>query len=150
MGLMRRAAKRVIKKVMGETKPPAGPATRPPPSRPAKEESPQPNMSNIECGAQELKERLDAGESVMVLDVREAHETAGGAIEGAVLIPLGQLQDRWQEVAKADEVVCYCALGARSLQAAGFLRSQGVDNATSLDGGVVAWQAAGGALVKPG
>jgi rhodanese-related sulfurtransferase len=107
-------------------------------------------MSNIECGAQELKERLDAGEPVTILDVREAHETSGGIIEGALRIPLGQLESRWEELKQADEVVCYCALGARSLQAAGLLRSKGVDNATSMDGGVHAWQAAGGTLVQPG
>jgi adenylyltransferase/sulfurtransferase len=107
-------------------------------------------MSNIECGAQELKERLDAGEPVTILDVREAHETSGGIIEGALRIPLGQLESRWEELKQADEVVCYCALGARSLQAAGLLRSKGVDNATSMDGGVLAWQEAGGTLVQPG
>ena len=146
MGLMRRAAKRVLKKVMGETTPPAEPATRPPPVR---DTPPPPDMSNIECGAQELKERLDAGESVRILDVRQPHETAGGIIEGALCIPLGELERRWDELKNADEVVCYCALGARSLQAAGFLRSKGVDNATSMDGGVLAWQEAGGALVQP-
>jgi rhodanese-related sulfurtransferase len=145
--LMRRAAKRILKGVMGETTPPAGPATRPPPTRPAA--APAPDMSNIECGAQELKERLDAGEPVTILDVREAHETSGGIIEGALRIPLGQLEGRWEELKNADEVVCYCALGARSLQAAGLLRSKGVDNATSMDGGVLAWQEAGGALVQP-
>jgi len=148
MSLMRRAAKRVLKKVMGETKPPAEPATRPPVARQAA--APPPDMSNIECGAQELKERLDAGESVRILDVRQPNETAGGIIEGALLIPLGELEGRWEELANADEVVCYCALGARSLQAAGFLRSKGVDNATSMDGGVHAWMEAGGSLVKQG
>ena len=146
MGLMRRAAKRVLKKVMGETTPPAGPATRPPPVR---DTAPPPDMSNIECGAQELKERLDAGESVRILDVRQPHETAGGIIEGALCIPLGELERRWDELKNADEVVCYCALGARSLQAAGFLRSKGVDNATSMDGGVLGWQEVGGTLVQP-
>ena len=148
VGLMRRAAKRVLKKVIGETSPSAAPATRPPLVRPAS--PPPPDMANIECGAQELKERLDAGESVCILDVREPHETAGGVIEGAVVIPLGQLEVRWGELSDADEVVCYCALGARSLQAAGFLRSKGLDNATSMDGGVVAWQNTGGTLVQPG
>lgn len=145
MGLLRRAAKQVLKKVMGETRPPSEPATRPPPTRQAT----APDMSNIECGAQELKERLDAGEPVTILDVREPHETSGGIIEGALRIPLGQLERRWEELKQANEVVCYCALGARSLQAAGLLRSKGVDNATSMDGGVLAWQQAGGVLVPP-
>ena len=83
-------------------------------------------MANIECGAQELKERLDAGESVVVLDVREPHETDNGVIPGAILIPLGQLDTDWIQVKDANEVVAYCALGARSLKAAAFLRSKGV------------------------
>jgi len=94
-----------------------------------------------------LKERLDAGEAVTVLDVREPHETKGGIIAGAVVIPLGQLESRWELVKEANEVVVYCALGARSLQAAAFLRSQGVFNATSMDGGIFAWTEAGGTTV---
>ena len=147
MSLLRRAARRVLNSVLDRT--PHVPAA--PPSVQQFESEPQPesgpDLSNIECGAQELKERLDAGESVTVLDVREPHETAGGIIPGAVVIPLGQLERRWEEVKDADEVVVYCALGARSLQAAGYLRTQGVFNATSMDGGIYAWTEAGGSTV---
>jgi rhodanese-related sulfurtransferase len=138
--------KRIVKRMLGAATPPSEPATRPPPVRAPS--APAPDMSNIECGVQELKERLDAGEPVLTLDVREPHETAKGIIEGALCIPLGQLESRWSELASADEVVCYCALGGRSLQAAGLLRSKGVDNATSMDGGIQAWQQAGGNLVQ--
>ena len=149
MGLLRRAARKVLNTVLDKTPHvPAGPPTQRPsqPAAPAPEE-PSIDMSNIECGAQELKERLDAGESVTVLDVREPHETKGGIIPGAVVIPLGQLEARWEAVKDADEVVVYCALGARSLQAAAFLRSKGVFNATSMDGGIFAWTEAGGSTV---
>ena len=146
MGLFRRAARRLLNTVLDNTPHvPAGPPTqRPVPEAPVDE---GPDLSNIECGAQELKERLDAGESVTVLDVREPHETAGGIIPGAVSIPLGQLEERWEQIKDANEVVVYCALGARSLQAAGFLRSKGVFNATSMDGGLVAWTDIGGQTV---
>jgi rhodanese-related sulfurtransferase len=107
-------------------------------------------LSTIECSAQEIKERLDAGEPVTVLDVREPSETAGGIIPGAKLIPLGQLRARWEEVKDENEIVCYCAMGARSLQAAHFLREQGLFNATSLDGGISAWMEIGGKVVRPG
>ena len=107
-------------------------------------------LSTIECGAQEMKERLDAGEPVTMLDVREPSETAGGVIPGAIRIPLGQLRARWGEVKDANEIVCYCAMGARSLQAAHFLREQGLFNATSLDGGISAWMEIGGKVVRPG
>ncbi len=106
-------------------------------------------LSTIECGVQEVKERLDAGEPVTMLDVREPSETAGGIIPGALRIPLGQLRERWVEVKNANEVVCYCAMGARSLQAAHFLREQGLFNATSLDGGISAWMEVGGKVARP-
>ena len=150
MGLLRRGAKRLLKVVMerGSHVPAAAPSSTAPSIRePSREPEPaQPDLSNIECGAQELKERLDAGEHVTVLDVREPHETAGGVIPGAIAIPLGRLENGWNVLEDADEVVCYCALGARSLQAAAFLRSKGLFNATSMDGGIVAWQDIGGAL----
>ena len=148
MGIFRRAARRVLNTVLDNTPHvPAGPPTQRPTPPPPEEPADEPDLSNIECGAQELKERLDAGESVTVVDVREPHETSGGVIPGAVVIPLGQLERRWEEVRDANEVVVYCALGARSLQAAGFLRSQGVFNATSMDGGIYAWTEAGGKTV---
>lgn len=106
-------------------------------------------LSMIECSAQEIKERLDAGEPVTVLDVREPSETAGGIIPGALLIPLGQLRARWEEVKDANEIVCYCAAGARSLQAAHFLREKGLFNATSLDGGISGWMEIGGKVKRP-
>ncbi len=150
MGLMRRAVKRVLRKVSGSGGPP--PSS---PSHTSGSSSVQPapdpgaNMSNIECGVQELKERLEAGESPVILDVRQPHETASGVIANALIIPLGQLEQRWTELKGANEIVCYCALGARSLQAASFLRTQGLFNATSMDGGMVAWREIGGEVVSP-
>mgnify|MGYP003950652969 CR=1 FL=1 len=143
MGLLRKVARKVLNTML-ERAPhiPAGPPNARPESGPASE--PANDLSNIECGAQELKERLDAGEPVTVLDVREPHETKGGVIPGAVVIPLGQLESDWEQVKDADEVVVYCALGARSLQAAAFLRTKGVFNATSMEGGIFAWAEAGG------
>jgi len=152
MGLLRRAARKILNTVIDRTPhvPAAPPVARQFEPEPQMEPESAPDLSNIECGAQELKERLDAGESVIVLDVREPHETAGGIIPGAVVIPLGQLERRWEEVKEANEVVVYCALGARSLQAAGFLRAQGVFNATSMDGGIFAWTEIGGSTVPQG
>jgi len=146
MGLLRKVGRKVLNTVLDRTPHvPAGPPT----SRPAQTNAGDSGaeMANIECGAQELKERLDAGESVVVLDVREPHETDNGVIPGAILIPLGQLDTDWIQVKDANEVVAYCALGARSLKAAAFLRSKGVFNATSMDGGIIAWTNAGGTTI---
>jgi len=102
----------------------------------------------MEAGAQEIYERVSAGEPVTLLDVRQPEETARGVITGAVVIPLPELSVRWEEVADRDEIVCYCASGVRSLQAATLLRDRGVFNATSLEGGVRAWRSVGGELVS--
>ncbi len=106
-------------------------------------------LATIACGAQELVERIDAGEPVTLLDVREPFETLGGVVPEAIRIPLGELPARWRELEAADEVVCYCDSGARSLEAARLLRANGLFNATSLDGGIGAWMGVGGRVVRP-
>ena len=147
--MLRRLAKRVARKLTGD--PQTAPSTAAPaPSAHLEPEAEAESLANIEAGCQEIYERIGAGEPVQVLDVREASETAEGVIRGAILIPLSELEQRWEEVKDANEIVCYCARGGRSLKAATFLREKGVFNATSLEGGVAGWSALGGELVKPG
>jgi rhodanese-related sulfurtransferase len=76
----------------------------------------------------------------MLLDVRTDDEWAQGRIAGAIHIPLDQLVGRLDEV--SDQVVCVCAVGARSARVTQFLVAQGKD-ALNLDGGVYAWAAEG-------
>jgi rhodanese-related sulfurtransferase len=102
------------------------------------------SLANIEAECQELKERFDAGEPVVLVDVRTPDEWAGGVIPGALRIPLDDLESRWKELEKINEVVCYCASGKRSLRAAQLLRDHGIFNATSLEGGFAAWRQRGG------
>lgn len=154
MGL-RSLAGRVVKKLLSRPDRPAEPPRAEPPRHtprtpapPAAAPSPGANLANIDCGPQELKERLDAGEQIVVLDVRTADEVAGGALPTARHIPLDELEDRWEELSGADEIVCYCAAGMRSLRAARILRAKGLINATSLEGGIQAWMGIGGAVVK--
>jgi rhodanese-related sulfurtransferase len=77
-----------------------------------------------------------------VLDVREPDEWDRGHIEGAVHIPLGQLQDRVGEVPLDQKVLCVCAVGGRSGMATQFLNQLGRE-AINLDGGMHAWQTSG-------
>ena len=144
MGLLRSIAKRILGRT-GD-----GPATNDVlPTAPAPTQAPiadGASLANMECGAQELRERLEAGESMTVLDVREPFETVTGVIPGALEIPLRELSARWEELKSADEIVCCCASGARSYDAAMLLRKNGLINATSLEGGVNAWRAIGGEL----
>lgn len=94
-----------------------------------------------EITAVELKERLDRGDSLELVDVREPHEWEIGNLSsnGAKLIPLNDLPNRVDEIARSGEVVVYCRSGARSARAANFLRDQGFENVLNLDGGILAW-----------
>ena len=97
-------------------------------------------MNNITV--EELKKRLDAGEKLHIVDVREPHEKAEFDI-GGVLIPLGQIQsmqiDEIEDL-KDQEVILYCRSGNRSGQACMFLDAMGFKNTRNLVGGILAWQ----------
>jgi rhodanese-related sulfurtransferase len=91
---------------------------------------------------EQLKARLDAGESIHLLDVREPGEHENFNI-GGVLLPLGKIQrmetdgvDDW----KQEEVICYCRSGNRSGQACLILETVGFSNVKNLAGGMNAWQ----------
>ena len=97
-------------------------------------------MENITV--EELKRRLDAGEKLHIVDVREPHEKADFDI-GGVLIPLGQvlsMQIDEIEDLKDKEVIVYCRSGNRSGQACMFLDAMGFKNTRNLVGGMLAWQ----------
>jgi adenylyltransferase/sulfurtransferase len=86
----------------------------------------------------ELKRRLDAGENVFVLDVREPHEYQIVNI-GAPLIPLGDLPNRLNELDPNREIVIHCKSGGRSQRAAELLQKSGFKNVVNLAGGITAW-----------
>lgn len=154
MGLLRSIASRVARKLAGAPEASAPKAAAPATPRPAAPRPAPPtpsgdnaaHLARIDCGAQELKERLDAGEKIVVVDVREDAEVASGTLPNARHIPLGQLAARWEELKDADEIVCYCAAGMRSMRAAQLLRDNGLINATSLEGDIGAWREIGGAI----
>jgi len=88
---------------------------------------------------EELKALMDRGEPPVVLDVREAQELQIASFPAPVLhVPLGTLPARLGEIPKDTRIVCVCRSGARSAQAAQFLRQRGYD-AVNLDGGILAW-----------
>ena len=89
----------------------------------------------------ELKARLDRGDRISIIDVREPFEWQIGNLEahGARLIPLGQLPARAGEIDPADEVVLQCRSGARSAQALEYLRARGYPRLWNLEGGILAW-----------
>jgi rhodanese-related sulfurtransferase len=96
-------------------------------------------MDELEITPAAVKARLDSGERLVLIDVREPWEHQICRIEGATLIPLGTLAASLQTLADVDELVCYCHHGMRSLDAATWLRFQGIEKAKSLAGGIERW-----------
>ena len=87
----------------------------------------------------EVEERLRAGESLHIIDVREPEEVAAGKIPGAVNIPLGLIEFRMHELDKNEEYILVCLSGGRSGRAAEFLDSRGY-RVVNMTGGMLAWE----------
>ena len=87
----------------------------------------------------ELKRRLDAGESLTVLDVRESWERAIASLPGTLAIPLAEVPGRLQELDSAAELIVMCKAGGRSRRAAEFLAARGFSRVANLTGGIDAW-----------
>ena len=98
-----------------------------------------PVTTNVpEIQPEELKAKLDAGEDVFVLDVREPHEYQICNIDG-YLIPLGELPKRVHELDSSREIVAHCRSGVRSAKAVDFLRQAGFRKVKNLAGGILGW-----------
>jgi sulfur-carrier protein adenylyltransferase/sulfurtransferase len=91
-----------------------------------------------EIQVEELKRRLDAGDDLFVLDVREPHEYQICNINGH-LIPLGDLPNRIHELDSSREIVAHCRSGVRSAKAVTFLQQAGFKKVHNLAGGILAW-----------
>jgi len=98
-------------------------------------------MSELEITPAELKKKLDAGEKLLLIDVREPWEYETCRIEGARLLPMQTIPANLQTLDVEEPVICYCHHGMRSLDVAMWLQKQGVDSARSLSGGIEKWSA---------
>ena len=87
----------------------------------------------------ELKAAMDRGDALVIVDVREPQEYQIARIEGAVLIPLGEVPQRHAEIDRNVLVVCQCRSGVRSAKAAAYLRSIGFPRVLNLTGGILRW-----------
>ena len=96
-------------------------------------------MDDMQISAKEVNERVGRGDKLLLVDVREQWEYDLSKIPGAKLIPLGTLPANLNTLLDADEVICYCHHGMRSLDAAVWLRQQGVESAKSMAGGIERW-----------
>ena len=98
-------------------------------------------QNNLEITPKELRERLNRGDKLILVDVREPWENATCRIEGSRLIPMGTIPANLQSLDTGEDVICYCHHGMRSLDVAVWLRGQGLENAKSLSGGIDRWSA---------
>jgi rhodanese-related sulfurtransferase len=96
-------------------------------------------VSEWEITPVELKKRMDAGDDLFILDVREPNEYQINRIPGSTLIPLGELPRRYQELPQDREIIAHCKMGGRSAKAQEFLKSVGITNVKNLKGGVLEW-----------
>jgi len=95
--------------------------------------------ANVEIAPREVKELLEGGKEFLFVDVRENWEYQTSRIDGATLIPLREIPANLPRFEEADEIVLFCHHGMRSLDAAAWLRGQGVAGARSMAGGIERW-----------
>ena len=96
----------------------------------------------LEITPQEVRQRLDAGEKLALIDVREPHEFQLARIEGAELVPMRAVPAELSRLdAQADDaaLIVFCHHGVRSLNVVHWLREQGVDACQSMAGGIDRW-----------
>ena len=110
----------------------------------APEPAPVENVHNVqsralEISAVDLKARLDRGDKLRIIDVREPNEYQINRISGSELIPLGDVPKRYSELDPDEELVVHCKMGGRSAKAADFLRSVGFRKVLNLKGGILDW-----------
>lgn len=87
-----------------------------------------------------LHEQIEKGEKLSIIDVREDDEVAKGMIPGAKHIPLGEIEDRLDEISKDEEHIMVCRSGGRSGRACEFLDQHGL-KVKNMVGGMIAWEA---------
>lgn len=86
-----------------------------------------------------LQQRREAGEQIVLLDVREQNEVDYCRIAGAIHIPMNQVPARMNELNPQDTIVVHCHKGGRSMQVCHFLESRGYKDVSNLEGGITAW-----------
>ena len=93
-----------------------------------------------EITATELKQRIDNGDDIQIIDVREAQEVAVASIPNTIHIPLGQILNRMSEIDSDKETIVHCKMGGRSAKAIEALKRSGfTGNLINLKGGITAW-----------
>ena len=92
-----------------------------------------------EISAAELRQKLEAGDKINLLDVRELWERRVASIEPSVFIPMSDVPARVQELDPEEHIIVYCHHGVRSMNVTAWLRQQGFEFVQSLRGGIDQW-----------
>jgi rhodanese-related sulfurtransferase len=94
---------------------------------------------DIQISPREVRDLLARNPEVLFVDVREQWEYDAAHIEGSILIPMPEIPSNLARLERAEEIVLFCHHGIRSLDAAAWLRTQGVEGARSMAGGIERW-----------
>lgn len=96
-------------------------------------------MAYEDITAEDVKQMLDAEEDIFILDVRQPEEYAQGYVPTAYLLPLGEIEQRLDEIPRDIPVIVICKIGARSAQAAQILDDNGFDSISNMAVGTMGW-----------
>ena len=143
-----RTAVRLVRHCTESDARPDDPYSRPSadPIRPLEPSAP---AQKLEVAPSDLMKQIDAGDELILIDVRQPQELANsGLIEGSLHIPTQDLPHRIDDLNKEQTTIVYCHLGSRSMDAAMFLREKGFEDVKSLGGGIVGWESDGGSIAS--
>lgn len=102
-----------------------------------------------QISANELKEKLEHKESLILVDCREQNEWDQAHIKGAKLMPLSEFPEHAKKLDQNSQIIIQCRSGQRSMKACMYLEEQGFKNLTNLEGGILGWAQSGYAVVEP-
>lgn len=94
----------------------------------------------VNISTQELKQRMDKGENLTVIDVREPWEYAEGHVPGSILRPVGQIRNWAKEFDQENELILICRTASRSAVAYQFLQAMNFKNLRNVSGGIITWR----------
>ena len=106
-------------------------------------------MAIKQLDVNQLKEKIDAKQDIILVDCREEHEWEAGHIDAAKFLPLSEIEKNHTELKdKNAEIILQCRSGKRSMTYANFLEEKGYTNLTNLEGGILSWQEEGFDVVE--
>ncbi|HEU4962458.1 MAG TPA: rhodanese-like domain-containing protein [Bacilli bacterium] len=93
----------------------------------------------VNITAEQVRERLERGDDILIVDVREDGEVGTGMIPGALHIPVGDMEDRYDEIDPEREAIIVCRSGRRSKSVCNYLQAKGYENVLNMVDGMLKW-----------